>query len=142
MRNSKRRKWNSSGSSQESTESSQEPQVSAEDPVKPKYPVNPIKMSFVTEGELLLAEEGFTKDGAPVPALRRTVETPNDIAGAFIDTFNEMQQDEETDLTTWGKENQTMFYNLVARMAPKHVHSEHSGDVSIRHILPRNPLDE
>ena len=99
-------------------------------------------MEFVTEGELLLAEEGFTKDGRHVPMLRRTIDTPNDIAGAFVGSFNELQETEDCNLTAWGKDNTTQFYHLVARLAPKQSTNEFKGDMTIRHILPRNALDE
>ena len=105
-------------------------------------PKSPIKMEFVTEGELLLASEGFTKEGKPVPMLRRSIDTPNDIAGAFVGAFNELQETEKHNLTAWGKDNTTQFYHLVARLSPKQSTNEFKGDMTIRHILPRNPLDE
>lgn len=99
-------------------------------------------MEFVHEGDVILAEEGFSPDGKPLPQLRRTISSPNDIGEAFSYAFNELQEDEDANLVTWGKQHPSQFYGIVARLAPKEVKGDFKGDISIKHILPRSPLDE
>lgn len=44
-------------------------------------------------------------------------------------------------LAIWADDNPTEFYRLYSKLMPKEQHTETSGATTIRHILPRGPLD-
>lgn len=47
-------------------------------------------------------------------------------------------------LAIWADSHPTDFYKLYARLLPTAAQTqlEHSGEITIRHVLPRGPLDE
>lgn len=47
-------------------------------------------------------------------------------------------------LAHWADQSPSAFYKLYARLLPTQANQqlEHSGEIRVRHILPRGPLDE
>jgi hypothetical protein len=47
-------------------------------------------------------------------------------------------------LAHWADQSPSAFYKLYARLLPTQANNqlEHSGEIRVRHILPRGPLDE
>lgn len=47
-------------------------------------------------------------------------------------------------LAHWGDQNPGEFFKLFARMLPSAMQQqlEHSGEIIVKHVLPRGPLDE
>jgi len=47
-------------------------------------------------------------------------------------------------LAHWADQSPSAFYKLYARLLPTQANAqlEHSGEIRVRHILPRGPLDE
>jgi hypothetical protein len=52
----------------------------------------------------------------------RTQGTPNALTKTVkervLDAFNELQQDPQANLITWGKSNPAMFYQIAAKLIP------------------------
>ena len=80
-----------------------------------------------------------------------TVRVPRDTEGqltrkrvvnAFLDAFHLIGGTPR--LALWADENPTEFYRIYAKLLPKQTEAEvtTSGDMTIRHVLPRGPLDE
>lgn len=66
-------------------------------------------------------EKGHTKKGG------RTLGTPNALTKTVkervLETFNELQQDENTSLTGWAKNELTEFYKIAAKLIPQDVNN-------------------
>ena len=61
------------------------------------------------------------------------------VVNAFMDAFQLIGGVPR--LAIWADENPTEFYRLYSKLMPKEEHKDTSGDLTIRHILPRGPLD-
>lgn len=96
---------------------------------------------FLTREELEFAQQGITPTGQPAPMLRRACEKPEDLAQTFVDVFNDLGGAEF--LQEWAQENPGMFINHLKALAPKQqqVTQDVSNVITIRHALPRSPLD-
>ena len=71
------------------------------------------------------------------PDLKRT-----QIVNAFTDAFTLIGGVPR--FAIWADENQTEFYKLWAKLAPRQLEQEvvHDGGMVIQHVLPRGRLDE
>ena len=91
------------------------------------------------EGTLnALADQPGTRIRLPRdPTLRK-----KQVVSAFQDAFELIGGVPR--LALWADQNQTEFYRLYAKLLPRQQDTtlQHDGDFTIRHVLPRGPLDE
>jgi hypothetical protein len=69
-------------------------------------------------------------NGRPAGQLNKVNRLVKDV---FSEVFNELQNDPETSLESWARENKRDFYNLVTKLIP--VQLDHAGEVIQRIII-------
>jgi hypothetical protein len=87
-----------------------------------------------------LAKSGNGTSHLPVP--RSKAPSRQDVVNAFFSAFEIIGGVQR--LAVWGNDNPSDFFKLYARLLPTAAQTqmEHSGEITIKHVLPRGPLDE
>lgn len=80
------------------------------------------------------------KPGHRVRVPRATDLKRRRVVNAFQDAFELIGG--TTRLALWADENPTEFFKLYGKLMPKQEETTHDGGLTIRHILPRGPLDD
>ncbi len=86
--------------------------------------------------KMAIQGNGVTKVAVPRELHRKQV------VNAFMDAFEMIGGVPR--LSHWADQHPSAFYKLYARLLPTTAQSqiEHSGELLIRHVIPRGPLDE
>lgn len=69
--------------------------------------------------------------GRPKGAKNKLTRTVRDVV---LETFNDLQNDPQANISTWAKKNPTEFYRIAAKLIPTSLSAELSGENNSGHF--------